>query len=994
MPLLLFCTASAWAVDPNRHISQYSHEAWREQDGFFGSEVSGIAQTQDGYVWIGTVGGLERFDGVRFTPWNPEPGARLSSIRGLLAASDGSLWISTAYGLSRWKDHTLTNYPGGPLTYGPVHEDSRGRIWFTKGLSGEATPVCEVVGAETRCYATGEPMPDFTINAAVEGRENSFWLAGDTMLLHWNPTSHSVYRFPGPATRAKGIRALARTPDGTLWVGVAGAGPGLGLQRFDDGRWSSFKTEGLDGSTLDVHTLYADREGALWIGTFGQGIYRIRGKDVDHFGTADGLSSDTISRFFEDREANLWVATTLGVDRFADTTVVNFTSREGLCSPEAASILASRDGTIWSGGDGALTNVRNSTVSCLRTGKGLPGSQVTSLLEDHAGRLWAGVDEDLWVRENGVFLRIKKTDGKGVGFVTGITEDSEHSIWVTVNKPRRIMMRIEGLTVREEYQEPREPRKLAADPTGGIWIGLLKGDLAHFYNGHVKTYRFAHGDGALVNQLLANPDGSVLAATSYGLIGWRNGRLLQLTARNGLPCAAVHALAFDNEGNLWLYMDCGLGKVTSVDLRRWLQDPDSIVSIKTLDAFDGVSGGLASFNGAATSADGRLWFANGRYLQLIDPTYMHRNSVPPPVHIEQVIADRKSYPATGVVHLPPLTRDLEIDYVGLSFVAPQKVLFRYRLEGRDSSWQEPGTRRQAVYNNLGPRSYRLRVIACNNDGLWNEEGAVLDFVIAPAIYQTLWFGSSGAIAFVALLWGLHRYRLHQLAREFSLRLEERVGERTRIARDLHDTLLQSFQGLMLRLQVVDDLLPEGKAKDQLDQTLQRADQAIAEGRSAVYDLRSSAASTNDLAQAVKALGDELATRDSAAFRLVEEGTTRDLHPIIRDEVYRVTREAIRNAFSHAHANHVEAEIAWGQRAFRLRIRDDGAGIAPEILEEGRPGHYGLRGMRERATQIGGKLEIWSRTGAGTEIQLSIAASIAYRTLQVRSLFRPFPRKAG
>jgi signal transduction histidine kinase len=266
--------------------------------------------------------------------------------------------------------------------------------------------------------------------------------------------------------------------------------------------------------------------------------------------------------------------------------------------------------------------------------------------------------------------------------------------------------------------------------------------------------------------------------------------------------------------------------------------------------------------------------------------------------------------------------------------------------------------------------------------------------VEPQLSETWWFRVLGLCLIAAAIFGAFRYRIARLHAAINLRVEERLAERTRIARELHDTLLQSFQGLMLRLQVVDDLLPPGKAKEQLEQSLERADQAIAEGRSAVYDLRSSATNTNDLAHAVRALGDELATQDSAAFQLVVEGPTRDFHPIVRDELYRITREALRNAFIHAAAHHIEIEITYGERAFRLRIRDDGQGIPPEMLEAGRPGHYGLSGMRERAQQIGAKLEIWSGAKAGTEIDLSIAGSIAYRASTGRPLFRLFRKKAG
>ena len=319
--------------------------------------------------------------------------------------------------------------------------------------------------------------------------------------------------------------------------------------------------------------------------------------------------------------------------------------------------------------------------------------------------------------------------------------------------------------------------------------------------------------------------------------------------------------------------------------------------------------------------------------------------------------------------------------------------FRYKLEGVDAAWQNVGTRRQADYSNLGPGPYRFQVIACNNDGVWNENGALLDFSIAPAYYQTTWFRVACLAVFLALLWGLYRYRLHQIAREFNIRMEERVGERSRVARDLHDTLLQGFQGLMLRLQAVDDLLPQGEAKDELEQTLDRGDQVIAESRKAVHDLRLSTVTGNDLARAVRALGDELSGEDSATFGLVVEGQARELHPIVRDEFYRIAREALRNAFKHSRAKHIEAEITYAERLLRLRIRDDGEGIAPEILEDGRPGHYGLPGMRERAAEIGAKLDIWSGVGAGTEVDLSVSGSFAYSKRAGRPRLRLFREKA-
>jgi len=385
-------------------------------------------------------------------------------------------------------------------------------------------------------------------------------------------------------------------------------------------------------------------------------------------------------------------------------------------------------------------------------------------------------------------------------------------------------------------------------------------------------------------------------------------------------------------------------------------------------------------------------------VSVIDPHHIPFNKLPPPVHIEQVTADRKTYwqnlsgdaSSSSQPRLPPLVRDLTIDYTALSFVAPERVLFRYKLEGRDPDWQNVGDRRQAFYNDLPPGNYRFRVSACNNSGVWNEAGTFLDFSIAPAYYQTNWFRVSCVAAFLILLWGLYRLRVQQLQHQFAIGLEARVNERTRIARDLHDTLLQSFHGLMLRFQAATNLLPERpvEAKQRFENAIDQAAQAITEGRDAVQGLRSSTVETNDLAMAISALGEELAAdgtiADSALFRMAVEGTPRNLHPILRDEVYRIAGETLRNAFRHAQARQIEVEIHYDARQFRLRVRDDGKGIDPEILgEHPRPGHFGLHGMRERAKIVGGQLDVWSELDSGTEIELSIPASRAYATPSTR-----------
>jgi signal transduction histidine kinase len=380
-------------------------------------------------------------------------------------------------------------------------------------------------------------------------------------------------------------------------------------------------------------------------------------------------------------------------------------------------------------------------------------------------------------------------------------------------------------------------------------------------------------------------------------------------------------------------------------------------------------------------------------INVIDPRHLPFNNLPPLVHIEQITADRKKHETSSNLRLPALTRDLEIDYTALSLVAPEKIRFRVKLEGRDPDWKDVGNERKAFYNDLPPRNYRFRVAASNNSGVWNEAGASFDFSIRPAYYQTTWFQASSAAAFFLMLWGLYRYRLHQIAQRFNTRMEARVDERTRIARELHDTLLQSFQALMIHFQAVDNLLPPGKGKDALEKVLDRADRALVEGRNAIQNIRSSTTVTNELSNAVTALGEELAgSHDGetgpATFRVSVEGTPRDLRPILRDDIYRIAREALQNAFRHAQASQIEADITYGDSLLRLRVRDDGKGIDPKHLQAGRDGHWGLPGMRERAQQIGAQFEMWSEVGAGTEVELRIPGSIVYEKARGRGgLFR-------
>jgi signal transduction histidine kinase len=438
-----------------------------------------------------------------------------------------------------------------------------------------------------------------------------------------------------------------------------------------------------------------------------------------------------------------------------------------------------------------------------------------------------------------------------------------------------------------------------------------------------------------------------------------------------------------------------LAQVSERNLQEWWKNPAAVLKMPVLDAIDGVQAGFAPFQGAARAQDGKLWFANVSTLQMIDPAHLPVNTIPPPVHVEEAITLGKSFePGTGL-RFPALTRDISIRYTALSFVAPQKVRFRYKLEGQDATWQEAGTRREAFYTNLAPRSYRFRVIACNNDGLWNETGDTLNFSIAPAYYQTGWFALLCAGVVCSIVWLFHLLRLKQATEQVQQRIGGRLEERERIARELHDTLLQGFQGLMLRIQAVMKTLPEHEPAHRLmEQVLDRADGVLLEGRQRVRDLRHEDPDGYELPQTLQRYGEELAQGHSPEFNLSVLGAPLRLDPIVSNDVARIAREAIANAFQHAQASRIEAELTYNSDRVSLRIRDDGAGIDPRILSAGKAGHWGLSGMRERARKIGAQLNIWSQSGAGTEVELTIPAKVAYPHARPESFWRRIGRRTS
>lgn len=979
--VLLAFAASAFALDPQKTITQFVHTAWTEKDGAPNS-VRALAQTADGYLWIGTPAGLFRFDGLRFVRFEPQAGESLPGVRiqGLLATRDGVLWISfgESAGCRLFHGH-LSRLENIPNVYQFVEAPDGTLVAGTeKGLWRLKDGIWKDVGQEWN-------FPGRLAQGVYFDKSGTLWVVTEDRVIY-RPAGQSQFVDAEQLPAFAVTRNLAEAPDGSVWISEITRSAHTLLRK------------GERGPETEIHVgaswLLFDRNGNLWAASVGDGLRRvvdpatIKGRQVAQFGpeaeqftVKEGLSGNYVMSMLEDREGNIWVGTLKGLDRFRESSFFPVAVEQ----PDVPRFFqTTRDGSLLVAG---INDVDMLRIGPLGNREILAHTNLRSVCEDESGVIWAVHRPDLLRYQQGRFVPVPLPGGV-ILKNESVACDRDGGVWLY--SPAQGLFRLaNGALTRLLDNSERAPRAgyLYADREGRIWLG--QPNRVWLYD-HGKSQVFGNNDGVpagLVAAFSMERAGNVWAG-GQGLSKFENGRFRSLSKSNGLPAQAVYAIAEDDYGSLWLASDHGVLRVPIAELDRALADPAYLLRYESFDALDGLPGNPLplAIPTIARTLDGRIWVATTNGIAYVDPLRIPKNNLPPPVQVESLSASGRDYSPWDTVKLPAHTTSLQIAYTALSLMIPERVRFRFKLEGVDNDWQEAGTRRTTNYSNLGPGAYHFRVIACNNDGVWNEVGATLNFSILPAWYQMVWFRAFYIAAAMAGLYVLYLLRLRQVTHQVRRQMAARLEERERIARDLHDTLLQGIQGLILKVDAAARQMPiQDSFRQSITKALDYGDEVMAEGRDRVRSLRGSTEPLSDLPAAFQHVAEETPHDGAVVFKTEVEGSVRELHPLVLEESFLIGREAIINALSHSHGLKVEVEITYDAKQFRLHVRDDGQGIASAILEQGgRPGHWGLQGMRERAQKLGGQLEVGSRPGAGTEVSLTVPGATAYRASQAKA----------
>lgn len=947
--MLAIGSNAALALEPTTPMANYNRQGWAMENGLPQNTVQALAQTTNGFLWLGTEVGLVRFDGNGFAVFdmNSQPKLPGSDVQCLLATRDGALWVGTSDGLARLENGdvqiftTRTGLPGDDIR-GLKEEPDETILVTTENGAIEVSRTPAPKGE------TSVPKPPEGFHAELGGglqalgTNNTVTLVkGGATVLQWNVGKEL------PGTR---VQAVYADREGSLWIGTNG-----GLVRYAAGKLEQMPvTDPL--ASASVLAILEDHEGDLWVGTETNGLQILRDQRFHTIGAHEGLASDDTTAVVQDGAGTFWVGTSgSGVTALHPGTATparSYSVKDGLASDVILSLASATNGDVWVGTPDGLSRIRGGSIVTFTSSDGLPDDFIRSLLEDADGSLWIGTRHGLthWSKPGdttaGTMRTYTQDDGLGNDLVGA----------------------------------------MARDTTGDLWVATFAG-LSRLHGAKFENYTTANGlSSNVITSLLAREHGTLLVGTqAHGWNLW-NGMRFEPVKNPQLAHTTVHAILDDGLHHLWFATGTGLarcdcaknGMMDSADCSHWLE-------FSTADGLRSRETATNSHPSAWKSQDGRLWFTTPKGLVEVDPAHFPVNAVPPPIVVERFAVDDVAQPLPSVnapMTIPAGHNHFAFDYAAMSFVAPQKVHYRFKLEGFDHDWTDAGTRRTAYYTNIPPGHYTFRVQAENNDGVWNTNGAALQVTLQPHFYQTIWFYVVLALGILGLVLLALKLRLLRAEREFKAVL----GERTRIAREIHDTLAQGYVGISVQLEVLSELLKHNRldaAAQHLDRTREIVRHGLADARQSIWALRSQDSAETTLPVELRRMVEHAGGHGfEATFGTY--GAYRPLPPGSEREIVRIAQEAIHNVKKHSGARHMNVQLEYTPGEIALEVRDDGQGIANpgeggEI--ESPPGHFGLTGMRERAAALGGRLEISSEPGAGTTVRLWAPAAKGFGSEQ-------------
>ncbi len=953
----MFAALPASALDPGRRLTQYLQRIWQARQGLPQSGIFAIHQTRDGYLWLGTGDGLVRFDGVRFTSPEDLDGLALPkmSVRQLAEDSRGGLWIATSdSGLFRIEKGTVAKFsqrdglPAGNVAC--LFPGQHGDLWACT-----AGGLAQIKDGKIRLLGNAPTLAGGGIAAAAQRKDGTIWMGGDGGELSiWTGAQFSSYSLHS-VPRYAGIQAMLSGSDNTLWIGTT-----AGLIRLEDGREQRFtKADGLANDS--VLSLAEGRNGEIWIGTDG-GFSRWRNGEIESFLPKNGLSQSTVGALYEDREGSLWVGTKRGLNQFVDRRTLPFTTAEGLPSNDTGPVFQDPRGVIWVGTLGAgLARFDGRKSSVLTRQDGLSSNSILALAGDAKGTLWVGTDAGLDQISNGQIARILP------GAIRSLYQDEEGTLWVGTSKgpavlrshkivrlgsseavvsfvqtSGKILAAVDGLGIKA-YDE-RTLQELYGREVPGIGLPIRDADT--FYR-DAQGYVWIGGIGSGLHLLIPHPGGVQQADFSVA---------------NGLFDDEIYGIAADDQDRLWLASSKGIFSLNRQELLQFAAGQIHSVASRPFSPLDGLQT-VECKPGIQPTAwrmrDGRLSFSTIHGLLVIDPDQTQLKMDPPPVVIETVSIDGRNQSVAQMRELAPGDQNLEFRYTALSLHSPQRITFRYKLAGFDHAWVDAGTRRQAFYTNLRPGDYRFLVTACNADGTCNDAGTSLAFVLPARFYQQTWFYLVGAALLGLLARFAFVFRIRHIERQFGAIL----AERSRIARELHDTLLQGFSGVTMEMQALAGRLPNGP-REALRDIIHDAANCLTEARRSVSELRRNRRHTPGLAEELSESARQLTASAEARLKLAIEKFSEALPAYVEYNLLRIAQEAIINAVKHAGGRTIEVTLQVLPDVLRIGVRDDGAGFAPG---DSATDHFGLVGMKERAKEIGADLRVTSQPRMGTTV---------------------------